>query len=374
MAKKTKTYSSDYAHPSTRYWIDLVVTENSTDRSTNSSNITFDLRARSEPTWDLEFSGRLGYIEIQINGGEWQRIASSYTDLAAWDGDGGAYNKRICSVTKNITHNSDGKLNIKVKGYYDYSNILISHKWWINAVSVTGVFTTTAISLTPTYSASISNQTAESITFDWSSDIPLKSVSYTINNKDYTTKTIKNKKSGSITITGLSPNKNYTVKTYGTSTSNTKGRTRTLSAKTVSVAKITSSVDFIFGSSLPVTKTNSSGFSDDIYFYINNQLICKKTNAANSCTITFTQNNLDTMYKLFGNKNTATSKITVVTKGSSDYKTSKTGTMTLNGNAKTVHVGINRVPLRAKVYIGIGKVPKRAVVWIGNNDKPKRCI
>ena len=54
--------------------------------------------------------------------------------------------------------------------------------------------------------------------------------------------------------------------------------------------------------------------------------------------------------------------------------TSKTGTMTLNGNAKTAHVGINRVPLRAKVYIGIGKIPKRAVVWIGNNDKPKRCI
>lgn len=373
MAKKTKTYSSDYAHPSTRYWIDLVVTENSTSKVNNTSNITFDLRARSEPTWDLEFSGRLGYIEIQVNGGEWKRIASSYTDLAAWDGDGGAYNKRICSVTKDIKHNDNGKLDIKVKGYYDYSNILISHKWWINAVSVTGTFTTTAISLVPVYSASISNQTAESITFDWKSDIPLKSVSYTINDT-YKTKDAKNKKSGSITINKLTPNRTYNVKTYGTSTSDAKSSVKNLSAKTVSVATITSSLDFIFGSSLPVTKTNKSGFPDDLYFYINDELICTKTNVGSSCTLTFDQDLLDKMYKLFGDQNTAESKIIIVTKGTTEYRTSKKGTMLLNGNAKTAHIGINRVPLRAKVYIGVGKIPKRAVVWIGHNDKPTRCI
>lgn len=374
MAKNTKTYSSGYAHPSTRYWIDLVVTENSTSKANNTSNITFDLRARSEPTWDLEFSGRLGYIEIQVNDGEWKRIASSYTNLAAWDGDGGAYNKRICAVTKDIKHNDDGKLNIKVKGYYDYSNILISHKWWINAVSVTGTFATTAISLVPVYSASISNQTAESINFDWKSDIPLSSVSYTINNKTYTTKSVSKKKSGTITIKSLTPNKSYTVKSYGTSTSNAKSSTKTLSAKTVSVANITSSLDFIFGSSLTITKTNKSGFSDDLYFYINNELITTKTNVGDSCTLTFDQDLLDKMYKLFENQNTAESKVIIVTKGTTEYKTSKKGTMTLNGNAKTAHIGINRVPLRAKVYIGVGKIPRRAVVWIGNNDKPRRCI
>jgi len=370
----TKTFSSDYAHSSTRYWIDVVVTENSTSKTSNSSNITFDLRARSEPTWDLEFSGRLGYIEIQVNGGDWQRIASAYTDLAAWDGDGGAYNKRICAVTKNITHNSDGRLNIKVKGYYDYSNILISHKWWLHEVSVTGTFSTTAIALTPVYSASISNQTAETVTFDWKSDIPLKSVSYTLNNKDYTTKNVNSKKSGSIKISGLTPNHSYTIKTYGTSTSNAKGVTRTLSAKTVSVASITSSVDLIFGSSLPIKKTNSSGFSDDLYFYINDQLISKKTNVGNSYTLTFSQDELDKMYKLFGNTNTATTKVTIITKGTSEYTTSKTGTLTLNGNAKTAHIGINKVPLRAKAYIGVNKIPKRAVLWIGVNGKPRRCI
>ena len=72
--------------------------------------------------------------------------------------------------------------------------------------------------------------------------------------------------------------------------------------------------------------------------------------------------------------NTAESKIIIITKGTTEYRTSKKGTMLLNGNAKTAHIGINRVPLRAKVYIGVGKIPKRAVVWIGHNDKPTRCI
>ena len=73
-------------------------------------------------------------------------------------------------------------------------------------------------------------------------------------------KDAKNKKSGSITINKLTPNRTYNVKTYGTSTSDAKSSVKNLSAKTVSVATITSSLDFIFGSSLPVTKTNKSGF------------------------------------------------------------------------------------------------------------------
>ena len=110
-----QTFSSGVAHPSTRYWIDLIVEELEVDKDNNRSRIHFDLRARSEYTWDLEFRGRLGYIEIdENNDGKWTRIASSYTNLAAYDGDGGAYNKRIVDVTRWVEHNDDGTLSFGV--------------------------------------------------------------------------------------------------------------------------------------------------------------------------------------------------------------------------------------------------------------------
>ena len=208
----SKTFSSGVAHPSTRYWIDLIVEELEVDRDNNRSKIHFDLRARSEYTWDLEFSGRLGYIEIdENNDGKWTRIASSYTNLAAYDGDGGAYNKRITHVTKWITHNASGALSFKVKGYYDYSNILISHKWWLSPVSVTGTFATTTINRTPTLSVSIRSRSAESVSFNWRSNIPAIRLRYRHSGIDRTiSTTVDSKKSGVLTVNGLSPGTSYT--------------------------------------------------------------------------------------------------------------------------------------------------------------------
>lgn len=373
-----QTFSSGLAHPSTRYWIDLIVEEIEVDRDNNRSKIHFDLRARSEYTWDLEFSGRLGYIEIdEKNNGKWARIASAYTNLAAYDGDGGNYNKRIVDTTKWIEHNEDGTLSFGVKGYYDYSNILISDKWWIHEVSVQAVYKTTAINRTPTLSVSIKTQAAESVSFNWKADIPIKTLKYWHTNIEGGTKSvsINSLKSGTLTVTGLTPGKSYTFKINVTSTGNKTSATKNLSVKTVSASKITSSVDLVFGSSLPIKKTNETGFKDDLLFYVNNKLIVKKTNIANSYTLKFTDSELDCMYKLFGQSNTATIKVTVVCKGKLDeYSSSKTGTLLLTGNAKTAHIGISKTSRRAKVYVGINKIARRAVCWVGVNGKPRRTI
>lgn len=373
----SKTFSSGVAHPSTRYWIDLIVEELEVDRDNNRSKIHFDLRARSEYTWDLEFSGRLGYIEIdENNDGKWTRIASSYTNLAAYDGDGGAYNKRITHVTKWITHNASGALSFKVKGYYDYSNILISHKWWLSSVSVTGTFATTKINRTPTLSVSIRSRSAESVSFNWRSNIPAIRLRYRHSGIDRTiSTTVDSKKSGVLTVNGLSPGTSYTFKFYVVSEANRNSATKTLSVKTISASNITSSVDLVFGSSLPITKNNTTGFKDDIYFYVNNVLITHKTNVANSYTLSFTDSELDNMYKQFGNLNTATTKLTVVCKGTSNYSSSKSGTLLLTGNAKTAHIGVNNVQKRAKIYIGDSKkIARRAVCWVGVSNKPRRTI
>lgn len=365
-----QVFSSGVAHPSTRYWISLVVEELSINEEENTSEVFFDLRARSDPTWDLEFSGRLGYIEM-----DGVRIAEGYTNLAAWDGDGGNYDKRICCATRTVKHNEDGSLSIKVKGYYDYSNILISHKWWLSPVSVEGVYKTTVIQTTPSFYISIRSQGAESVTINWVSNIPISTVRYYDNNTKIADKEINAMKYGIFTVTGLKAGTSYIIKARGKSTAGIWSPPKAVSVKTLSPASITSSVDLIFGSSLKVTKMNDSGLSDTLYFYVNNTLIKTVSDVANDYTLKFSQDLLDKMYKLFGNKNTATTKLVVVTKGSTqEYTTSKTGTLTLNGNAKTVHIGVNNKETRGKVFLGVNKVAKKAVVWIGVNGTPRRSI
>lgn len=362
------TYSSGLAHPSTRYWIDLIVETLQVDTDNNRSLIFFDLRARSEYTWDLEFRGRLGYIAV--NG---VQIVSGYTDLGAWDGDGGKYNRRICTITKWINHDANGALNMNVTGYYNYSGILISGKWWLNPVSVTGTYKGTMIERVPTVSVSIKNQTAETVAINWKSNINIKNIQCKYGS---TTKNISvsSAKSGTFTISSLTPGTGYTFKIKMTTTGNKDSVQKSLSAKTVAATKITSSADFVFASSLPIKKTNETGFKDDLYLYINGKLILTRVDVANTYTLRFNQTEVDTIYKLFGKSNTAEVKLTVVCKGTKNHTDSKTGVLLLTGNARTAHIGIAKQSKRAKVYVGVGKVARRAVVWVGVNGNPRRTI
>lgn len=367
----SNTYNSGYAHPSTRYWISLIVKEIEVNKSNNTSKVSFDLRARSEVTWDLQFSGRLGYIEV--NG---ERIAESYTNLSAYDGDGGAYDKRICSATKVYKHKDDGTLSLSVKGYYDYSNILISQKWWLSSVTTSGTFKCTTISTKPTLTVSIKSQNVESVSINWKSDINVSEARLYDNSGNLLkSETVSSKKTGSLTASGLLANTSYTFKVKVKSTSGAWSSAKSISAKTTSTASASSTADLVFGNSLPITKTNTSGLTDDLYFYVNNTLITTKFGIPNSYTLTFTQNELDTMYKLLGKNNTATTLVKIVSKGSTqEYVSQKSGTLTLTGIAKTAHVGVNNKPKRAMVWIGINKNPKRAVCWIGASNTPRRTI
>lgn len=367
----SKTYSSGMAHPSTRYWIALIVKEVEVDKVNNKSKVSFDLRARSDPTWDLQFSGRLGYIEV--NG---ERIKESYTNLSAWDGDGGAYDRRICSVTKTYKHKSDGSLSLKVKGYYDYSNILISNKWWLSPVSVSATFKGTQISTTPTLSVSIKSQSVESVSINWKSDIAVsKARLFDSSGNEIKTVNVDSTKTGTLTATGLKAGTSYTFKVKVQSTSGSWSSAKSINVKTVASTVITSSIDLIFGNTLPITKTNNTGLADDLYFYMNNTLITSKTKIPNSYTLSFTQAELDKMYKLFGKSNTAKISITITSEGSTQvYTATKAGTITLTGIAKTTHVGVSNKPKRAMAWVGVKKVPKRAVVWVGVSGSPRRTI
>lgn len=361
--------NSGYAHPSTRYWIELIIEELSVNQETNTSEVFFDLRARSEVTWDLEFSGRLGYIEV--NG---SRIVEKYTNLGAWDGDGGKYNKRICSITKTIPHNEDGTMTLNVKGYYDYSNILISKKWWLSPVSVSTVYKTTPIENKPSLSLSISSQLMESVSIGWRTNISIKKIEvYDEQERLLTSANVDSKKAGSIPVEHLVPSTTYKFKVKVQSVGGVWSDLKTITIKTAPSAQLISELNYIFGDDLTIVKTNAnSGTKDDLYFYVNGKLVCVRTDITNTYILKFTQSELDFMYKQFGMNDYTEIKATVVTNGK--YESSQIGIMTLTGNAKTAIVGVKNKPVRAKVWYGLQRVPKRAVVWVGTPNGPKRCI
>lgn len=233
----------------------------------------------------------------------------------------------------------------------------------------------------PSITTSVKTRGLESVIISWTSDKNIKTIQYSLDGGAWkNAQTGQNKKSGDYTVSGLSPNTKYTIKTRLISTDTYDARTSNESSQTPTtydIAKITSSADLIFGDILHITKTNPSGVSNDVKIEIplsTSVVIGTYSASSNDFNITFTDDEWDKMYRTYTNENTVPFKITVITHGTKDYTSSKSGTLTLTGNAKTARVGVSNVPRRAKCWVGVGGSAKRAVVWVGVDGKGRRSI
>ncbi len=179
--------------------------------------------------------------------------------------------------------------------------------------------------------------------------------------------------SGTFTISNLNPNISYTINfiarnwisessdTYMDSTSSASGTT-------YQIGQISNISDFNHGDNTVIGITNPSGSSLNLVMKIGNTQILSKTASTGNNTISFSDTELDNIYKLYGSGNTLTATFILTTAGT--YTNSKTATITLTGNQKTAYTTGKK---RAKVYVGVNGIVKKAVVWIGNNGR-KRCI
>lgn len=470
-AIKTITYKSDYAHSSVpHYWIELVVTQNSKNNEENSSNITFKLLGRSDSGWSLSFRDRLGYIEV-----DGERIVSANTNWGDGYGDGGGYNHTICSVTKNIAHNSDGSLSLPVKGYFDYSGIVINDKYTLHAVSVSDTFSCSATSPKPTISVSSTSSTTDTVKVNWQSDYKLKTIyyryssdggtnytswgsktvtsttsgsisisglsentkyyiqikgksvggvtsntittnkttatsvvagvlsktststslesitvkwscdkyinklQYKVGDQSTTTISISKAKSGSLKISNLSPNTSYNIKLSGVDEDGLTTNTVSTSVTTKNYSKITtSSPELIFGEEKQEISLNTPDTSSTLNFefYVDNKLIISQDTIDNAdkVILSFDDDTLDAMYKLFGTKSTLDTKYKIITKASNDYVHEVSGKLKLTGNAKTMRIGINNSPRRAKVFVNVNGTIKHAVAWVKADGSIRRSM
>lgn len=235
-------------------------------------------------------------------------------------------------ITNAITHNSDGSKSVSVSasspdlaqasGYGPYSG------------SASGSVTLTKIARYATgVTISVASKTINSVTVNWSANETLSGIKYGTSSSSLTEKTV-NAKSGSFTITGLTPEKSYTI--YFNAKRSDSGlyltSNVTTTVTTYAIGKISSVGNFNHGSSASVVVTNPSGSELSLAMKIGSTTILTKTVSAGTNTISFTDAQLDSIYKLYGSGNTLTATFILTT--ASSYTNSKTCTITLKRKSK----------------------------------------
>lgn len=231
-----------------------------------------------------------------------------------------------------------------------------------------------------TISANVSSRSYKSVTINWSTDVNIDQFQYKIGSGNWidVEKNV-NKRSGSFTIPNLNPNTSYTIsldakRRDSQQWSTHGGKGKTLNTSTYDIGKISSVSNFNHGDNESLSITNPSGASLTLEMKIGNTQILTKTVVSGNNTIEFTDSQLDAIYRLYGSSNALTATFNLLTNNDSNYKDTKTITISLTGNQKTGHLKVNGSWKRTKRWIKVNGSWKRCVRWIKVNGSWKRCI
>ena len=238
------------------------------------------------------------------------------------------------------------------------------------------VTVTTYAKTTPTIS--LSSKSVNSITVTSNCNVSVSSTQYRIKTSSgsygsYQTGT---------TFSNLSPNTAYVVEVKKVGTDSGESGTATLSVTTYNIATMSAANNFNLGDSHTITYTNPMGSSvgaldaclsftgelDDIGY----RAVSK---TGTSYTYTFTDAELDKLYKKYGTGNTITATSYLrTTHNSKAYHSKRDITITLTGNQKTGHTNVNNSWKRGKIWTNVNGTWKRAVIWTNVNGTWKRTI
>lgn len=186
----------------------------------------------------------------------------------------------------------------------------------------------------------------------------------------------------SATFSNLNPNTAYVVEVKKVGSDSKESGTATLSVTTYNIATMSAATNFDLGGTHSITYSNPMGSSigaldaclsftgelDDIGY----RAVSK---TGTSYTYTFTDAELDKLYKKYGTGNTITvTSYLRTTHNSKSYHSTKDITITLKGNQKTSHINVNGSWKRGKMWINDNGTWKRAVMWTNVNGTWKRTI
>lgn len=238
------------------------------------------------------------------------------------------------------------------------------------------VTVTTYAKTTPTIS--LSSKSVNSITVTSGCNVTVSSTKYRIKTSSgsygsYQTGT---------TFSGLTPNTAYIIEVYKVGTESGESGTATLSVTTYNYATISAATNFNLGDSHTITYSNPMGSGVDtlqacLSFDDSNDDIEYRdvSKTGTSYTFSFTDTELDTLYKKYGTGNTITVTSYLRTDhNSSSYYSTKNVTVTLTGNQKTGYTNVSSSWKRGKMWTNVNGTWKRAVIWTNVNGTWKRTI
>ena len=186
----------------------------------------------------------------------------------------------------------------------------------------------------------------------------------------------------SATFSNLNPNTAYVVEVKKVGSDSKESGTATLNVTTYNIATMSAATNFDLGGTHSITYSNPMGSSigaldaclsftgelDDIGYR-------EVSKTGTSYTYTFTDAELDKLYKKYGTGNTITvTSYLRTTHNSKSYHSTKDITITLKGNQKTSHINVNGSWKRGKMWINDNGTWKRAVMWTNVNGTWKRTI
>lgn len=267
-----------------------------------------------------------------------------------------------------IYHDNDGRKTI---GFYAE----IQGSTYGVSASIENSFELTQIPRYTTVNNSERGKTVNSISVNWSTTDARDWTQYSLNGGAWTnagdTVTSDNK-SGYYTISGLNPNTTYSVKTRCRRTdSQLWSEAGAINITTYDIAKISSAPDFIHGNNEIVTITNPGNINNlSLAMKIENTQILTRNVSTGNNTITFSDNELDNIYKKYGSSDELTATFILTGAG---YTNSKNCKITFTGNHKTIRVNLEDWK-RGKVYIKVNETWKHGVVWTKEQGIWKRGI
>lgn len=203
----SKTISAVGSHGYHTYT--MTVTETAVNTSANTS------------TCSVKFT-----ISPKVSGYDWEGYTSNppsgtvYFNGSSWSWTLPNYNGRstvtLVDKTVTVTHDSDGSKTItgtSSNSNFRFTCSSLSDYYLPGSASNYGSITLTKITRTPSVTQSLKSKTETAITMNWSSDVTIDRVRYSSDNgSSWTSKTVS-AKSGSYTISGLSANTTYQIKT-----------------------------------------------------------------------------------------------------------------------------------------------------------------
>lgn len=298
---------------------------------------------------------------VEING---QNVYSGSDSHSVTTGD------VLASGNLDINQSNTTSLTVKMHGgiYVRSDNIDKEQSWALDTIP-------RYLSITE---FKVNSKGINEVEIYWKVSDPRSSTHYSLNGGDwigsatYSENVASDRKSGTFKINNLQPNTTYKLKIKCTrSDSGLSTESNEISFTTYDIARISTASNFKHGDGTSIQITNPAALTLSLEMKIGSSSILTKTVATGTNSISFSDTNLDKIYKLYGNRSTLT--VTFIVSGGG-YTNSKTCTITLKGNQKTSRNNISGSWKRAKCWININGVWKRAVTWQNINGTWRRCI